>query len=150
MEATIYALFNGEIPFYIGQTTMNLQTRLTNHLCAAKAHPGINSAKTNIILSNYQRINIQPIELIVGNKKEILRQEEYWAHQFKSWGFTITNGCLYPRIKLSPEEKTQIENVSIHKTLMLKLKEHKKKTGTSIRFFVAQAIEEKLETTNGS
>jgi len=48
------------------------------------------------------------------------------------------------KIKKEPD----LENVGIHKDLMFKIKEHKKTTGTSVRFFVAQAIEEKLNKIN--
>ena len=35
-----------------------------------------------------------------------------------------------------------IENVGINKNMLAKIKDHKKKTGMSIRFFVEQAINE--------
>ncbi|HEY3526164.1 MAG TPA: hypothetical protein VGK47_08205, partial [Nitrososphaeraceae archaeon] len=40
-------------------------------------------------------IQIYEIECVIGDRNELLRVEQYWMWQFRSWGFPIINQEIY-------------------------------------------------------
>ena len=94
---TIYSLehpITGEVK-YIGVTRSPLNIRLNGHLNSK------NKTKVNNWCLDLVNENMLPVikEVDIVEQTESNNIEEFWIHQFKSWGFELLNNNKIIRVK---------------------------------------------------
>lgn len=97
---TIYFLSdkNGE-PFYVGKTTVSLEVRLYGHKMDSRNFYYYESKKHDFFKECPESVRINEIEVIDCVGIVAVKVEQYWIHQFKAWGFKLTNKMLICRKK---------------------------------------------------
>lgn len=85
----IYTLSFLESPFYVGMTT-NINSRFEAHLSCIKENSAFAFLRS--------KVSIDVVDETDSRMKSIYL-EEYWIHQFISWGFCIQNKWKRPKMK---------------------------------------------------
>ncbi len=104
--ATIYTLRNEFTIFYVGQTTLPLEQRLTLH----KYMKVSQNRKLFATINKSEIVNIEAIEQVSYPEKD--ETELYWIYQFKEWGYPLLNKMI-KREKVRIERKTPFSKCTL-------------------------------------
>lgn len=148
MTYTIYTLSceKSNQVFYIGITTISLESRLLNHLVASKRND-------NPIYQYIREVSQQPVieeveTFEVDSKIIALTIEQYWIDQFRQWGFRLYNSShnLAKKIKFFAKEKMQTSaNVRFSDESHSIIKEYCERKGYKLSAFCERAVIERME-----
>lgn len=137
---SIYYLSIGEKDiFYVGLSRQYLGLRLSAHISDGVCGHGDNFEKNDIVSKNANNIQIHEVEEIECNKQEALSKELYWIHQFKSWGFNLTNKQGIPKAK-SDRSIMKYKSILVEEKFYDEFSEWCKKNGRIRRLVTEIAI----------
>lgn len=145
MTASVYYLDNCGVIFYVGICFGELSDRLHRHKVESVGY-GSNKKKNEYIAHNMGNIRIFEIERVDSDKAEALKSEQYWIHQFRSWGFPLLNstGVLKKRNKRDRSLLTR-HHIAISKNTHEQMLSFIESKPYSVGKFVDVAVLEKIE-----
>lgn len=122
--AKIYTLAdeNGNV-FYVGVTTMRLETRLANHISVAKNNKSFGNKRKD---AHIRKLNYKIVATIVdmvwvtsGVKKDLVHHadklEKEWIEKYRALGYSLFNGR-----QVTPKKIIELEPEFVGKTLTVK------------------------------